>query len=184
MLYLRFGFVTVTVAVALVAASCGDDDSGSGASAGKVSCDIQQAGLHFCEEFSGAAGGDTGCPKNMAGFKPGTGCSRSGVTGSCKVNAYEAFFYDSGLVPGAVASVCPGGTYKAGSAGTAGQGAGQAGSTGSGMKTGTCADLAKCCPMLPNDQTKNPCMQIAGMGNETSCGIAYDGYTTDRLCMP
>jgi len=161
--------LTITI-VAAAGSSCG----GGGGSGNVVSCDIQQAGLHYCEEARGSTGSDTGCPQNMAGYTPGTGCSRTGVTGTCKSGVYEVFFYDPGIVAATVASVCPAGGFM--------PGAGGSGGTGGSSGQATCTDLARCCPMLATQQLKDACMNVLAMGDDSQCKSAYNFYVTDSLC--
>jgi hypothetical protein len=131
------------------AAACGSSsDSGSPSSAGVVSCDIQQTGLHYCEEAHGSSPTSSGCPTMMAGFLPGTGCSRTGLTGTCSANGYEFFLYTMGASASALASICPGGTFQPVD-GDAGVSAG-----------GTCADLQACCNMSTTDGLKMSCLQV------------------------
>jgi hypothetical protein len=107
----------IAAAVLTLLASCG-----GGASSSVVSCDVQQGGLHYCEEFHGPTSGSTGCP-NMAGFTPGSGCSRADLAGTCATASYEVFFYGGAPVASAVSSVCPGGTFMAGAGGSTDAGA-------------------------------------------------------------
>jgi hypothetical protein len=86
--------------------SSGDDDSGSSAQ-GIVSCDIVQAGLHYCEEAPGS-GSNTGCPANTAGFTPGHGCPKDGVAGTCKQGAYTFYIYDNATAASELMSLCGG----------------------------------------------------------------------------
>ena len=125
----------------LIGCSSGDDDSSSGA---LVSCDIVQAGLHYCEEAPGS-GTNTGCPANMAGFTPGTGCPKEGVAASCKSGPYTFYIYDNATAASELASLCPQGS-GAGGSGAGGSGAG--GSTG-----GTSSDGAKVTCYIPRYQT-------------------------------
>src|SRR5262245_51914874 len=109
--------VTITIWLASFAMACGGGDDDASSSGGAVvSCDIEQAGLHYCEEAPGS-GADTGCPSNMPGFTPGSGCSKSGVTGSCKQGAYRFYLYTSGASSSALATFCPDGGGTAGSGG-------------------------------------------------------------------
>src|SRR4051812_6688117 len=106
--------LAISIALSTTAIGCGDDAKGS---SGVVSCDVEQAGLHYCEEYHGAAASDTGCPAMMDGFTPGSGCSRTGVAGTCSEGRYQIYVYGSGVEASAVAAACPSGTFSAGSAG-------------------------------------------------------------------
>jgi hypothetical protein len=115
-------FVASRKAWLLVIASCAGVlfpvqgcSSGKPASGGVVSCDIVQGGLHYCEEVQVAAGSNTGCP-SMPGFTPGTGCSRSGVAGTCSADGYTFVFYGGAAVESVISSLCgDGGTLVLGS---------------------------------------------------------------------
>lgn len=141
---------------------CGDSSSGGTPSgSGVVSCDIRQSGLHWCQEVrgGGSGSGDTGCPKNMTGYTPGTGCSREDVAGTCSLEgeaAYEVFFYGSGAIESAAAAICPNGTFEPT---TPTGGGGSSGGGSPATPEGTCADLLACCNMA-SDALKDSCLTV------------------------
>ena len=99
---------------------CGGGNNSGSAGGGVVSCDIIQGGLHYCEEAPGSPSSNSGCPTMMAGFTPGTGCSRDNLAGSCQESPYEIFFYGSGQIASEVAAVCPSGGFQASASGGSG----------------------------------------------------------------
>jgi hypothetical protein len=112
------------------AQGCGSGNSGSGGvgSGGVVSCDIMQSGLHYCEEVHVAAGSNTGCP-SMPGFTPGTGCSRSGVAGTCSLDGYTFYLYGGAAAESVLSSLCgdAGSPVLGGDASASGDGGGAGG---------------------------------------------------------
>jgi hypothetical protein len=76
-----------------------------------TSCEYEMAGLHYCNEYRGAAGMNTGCAEG--GGTPGTGCPDSDLAGTCDAGSYKSYFYGTGAISSAVASVCPGGKFEA-----------------------------------------------------------------------
>lgn len=142
---------------------CGDSSGdGKPSGSGVVSCDIRQAGLHWCQEVRGGGNGstDTGCPKDMAGFTPGTGCSRDDLAGTCSIDGqagYEVFFYGTGAIESAAATICPNGTFEPTTPIPGG-----AGSSGGGpvaTPEGTCADLLACCNKA-SEALKDSCLMV------------------------
>jgi hypothetical protein len=152
--------VASLVGVGLMAAvGCGSSsDTGSSSAAGVVSCDIQQSGLHYCEEARGSSATSSGCPAMMAGFVPGTGCSRTGLSGTCSANGYDFFLYTSGASASALAGICPGGTFQPVN-GDGGVNVGTGGSTSS-TTAGSCVALQACCNSSTNATLKASCLQV------------------------
>jgi hypothetical protein len=183
-------FIALFAAGALVTPGCGgssNNDGGSNPSAGTVSCDIRQTGMHYCEEVKGGgdATTDTGCPKMMAGFIPGTGCSRDDVTGTCSVagaGAYEVFFYGTAVSSSAVAAICPGGTFEASK--PTGSGTSSGGAGASTTPAGTCADLQACCNK-GTGALKDSCLMVydtAMKSGDTSCAAYLPLYRLSLNC--
>lgn len=136
--------------ISLAIAGCTGGASSKGSqSDGVVSCDINQSGLHYCEEIHGPTATNSGCPLGVAGVTPGSGCSRSGIIGSCTMDSYSLYFYetdtyDASVLASATASICSPNSYQAYGTGgaTSGTGgttnaAGGAASAGGGIVTET-----------------------------------------------
>jgi hypothetical protein len=110
MKYYHIAFTCLTL---VIAACSSDSSSGSsnGGGGGVVSCDVVQAGLHYCEEAPGTNAASAGCPANTVGFTPGTGCSRDGLTGTCASGPYTFYIYGSATAGSTLAGICQGGTF-------------------------------------------------------------------------
>lgn len=95
-----------------LAAACGNNTTDSN---DVVSCDIDQNGLHYCEEVQTSTSATVaGCPTDTVGVTPGTGCARDGIAGNCSANGYTIYFYDGEQVASAVASICQGSAFNPG----------------------------------------------------------------------
>jgi len=189
-------------AVSTVGCGGGDDDSGSskggsggtsggtsgggsgGTSSGnKVSCDIVESGLHYCEEVTESGTAQTGCPM-MTGFTQGTGCSMDGVTGTCTSGIYTLYAYDNDTAQALLSSLCATGSGGSGGGSSSGSGGSSSASGGtSGTSSmATCDDLAKCCASITTAAVQTACNMVVSAGYAAACSEAYDVYETDKLC--
>ncbi len=182
------GVVSLLCGVAFaLAVGCGggDDNSSKGAtsSGSVVSCDIQQLGMHYCEEAPGSPGTNTGCPTMMAGFTPGTGCSRTGVTGTCTEGVYKFFLYTAGVAASVIASICPSGMFEPATL-DGGVDISAGGSTST-STAGACADFEACCNSSSNDTLKSSCLQVytsAKASGDKSCAVYLPLYKLALNC--
>lgn len=95
------------VAIGSLGLACGSDGTDE---AGVVSCDIVEGGLHYCKEAASSSDVDTGCPDDVDGYTPGTGCSREDVAGTCTEGPYSFYLYEgSSTASDVLSSICPGG---------------------------------------------------------------------------
>jgi len=164
---------------AVFQAGCGGGGGGGGTGSGSgavVSCDIVQAGIHYCEEAPGS-GTNTGCPTGMTGFTPGTGCSHDGVVGTCKGGPYTYYLYDA-TAASALASICPGGSISSGGAsGAGGASAGSSGGIGAGGSGGSSSSDSKVACYIPQHGSFSSTNCTAGYYTAGDCqtqgGTAY-----------
>jgi hypothetical protein len=132
----------------------------------------------------------------MPGFTPGTGCTRTGVAGSCQQGPYTFYVYDNATAASTLAGLCPSG---AGGGGVPAGNGGQTGSSGPkitcyiasymGLREGTCnvsyytsdvctslaGTVVTTCPSSPNLDgcCKWPSDKVAAFGTDQ----CYYNYT-------